>query len=186
MRDGADIRIRRLKQQRERYWSVISRAMTAARRCESYLESKRAPARSAIERASLERYDLMEHYRERMAQGLAAEVIAKTKASCLNREIARLRVQAWWLNRAALPEDVRRRLACDAPTCPCATCAETMPVLIVRAAHGLCLSQSVAKRLRGPQRSVSVYTGENMYRRRGAAVVGLRGLQPSCEFDTCA
>ena len=89
--DGLSARIRRLGHRRSDLWSVAGGAGLAARFCREVLDGQRAPSREMLARAGWDRLDVLAAYRERLAERLTVNLLARVEAKAITFEIRNLR-----------------------------------------------------------------------------------------------
>jgi hypothetical protein len=84
-------RIRRLEHRRGDLWSVAGGAGLAARFCREVLNGERAPSKEVLARVGPDRTDVIAAYRERLAERLTVNLLARAQAKAITLEIRNLR-----------------------------------------------------------------------------------------------
>lgn len=85
------VRIRRLERRRGDLWSTAGGAGLAVRVCREVLNGERAPSREVLERVGPDRQDILTAYRQRLAERLTANLLARAEARAITTEIRTLR-----------------------------------------------------------------------------------------------
>jgi hypothetical protein len=85
------LRIRRLERRRSDLWSVAGGAGWAARVCREVLNGERAPSKEVLARVGPDPLDVLAAYRERFAERLTANLLARVEARAISTEIRQLR-----------------------------------------------------------------------------------------------
>ncbi len=88
---GPTARIRRLEHRRGDLWSVAGGAGLAARVCREVLNGQRAPSQEMLARCCWSRVDVTAAYRERLAERLTVNLLARAEAKAITLEIRNLR-----------------------------------------------------------------------------------------------
>ncbi|MDN7177326.1 hypothetical protein M0D69_04715 [Caballeronia sp. SEWSISQ10-4 2] len=102
---GLSARIRRLEHRRSDLWSVAGGAGLAARVCREVLNGQRPPSREMLARCCWSRVDVIAAYRERLAERLTVNLLARAQAKAITLEIRKLRGLAIRPHRATTEED---------------------------------------------------------------------------------
>jgi hypothetical protein len=85
------VRLRRLERRRSDLWSAAGGAGLAARVCREVLNGERAPSKEMLARVGPDRLDVLAAYRERLAERLTANLLARAEAKAISLEIRNLR-----------------------------------------------------------------------------------------------
>jgi hypothetical protein len=97
---GLSTRVRRLEHRRSDLWSVAGGAGLAARVCREVLNGQRPPSREMLARCCWNRVEVIAAYRERLAERLTVNLLARAQAKAITLEIRNLRGLAIHLHRA--------------------------------------------------------------------------------------
>jgi hypothetical protein len=85
------VRIRRLEQRRGDLWSAAGGAGLAARVCRQVLSGERSPSKAVLSCVGSDRLDILAAYRERLAERLTTNLLARAEARAISFEIRQLR-----------------------------------------------------------------------------------------------
>lgn len=96
-------RIRNLEHRRSDLWSVAGGAKTASNVYLAFIEGRRAPSDASQAHAATEGYDLMERYRNLMAEKLAIGLIARIRAKCITETLRDIKASGRTDGRATRP-----------------------------------------------------------------------------------